>query len=175
MRLSRGFTIIELTIALAVVAIALSFAVPSMNQARQVNEVKRVQSALFNDLNAARVDAITRGAAVTLCASSNGIHCDGVWNRWMVFEGGLPAGTTAVADLLRAGQLAEVDVLASAASLTFSSIGSVDTPFLATLCSTDASPRAVQVSVLGRAATSLDYDGDGLHDSPQDGGTLVCE
>lgn len=174
MRLSRGFTIIELTIVIAVVAIAMSLAVPSLSQARHLNEVKRVQSSLFDALNTARTEAITRSNSVTLCASSNGLDCDGNWTGWMVFQGPLPTGSVSEPLLVRL--LTGVDVQTSATAITFSSLGTVSQTFLATLCDPlDAQPRAVHVSILGRPATSQDFDGDGLHDSPVDGSSLTCD
>ena len=174
MRRSRGFTLIELSIALAVVAIALSLAVPSLTQARYSNEVSHAQSSLFTALTAARVDAITRGTEVTVCASSNGQDCDGNWSGWLVFEGA--SATTGITQPLSAGLLGDVQIFAAPNSLTFSNLGTVAGGSSWIICDAQSQKRrAVAVNLLGRALASKDFDGDGQHDSPLDAGGLLCQ
>mgnify|MGYP000050072360 CR=1 FL=1 len=173
----QGFSLIELLVAVAVLSIVLAMAVPSLSQTRRSNEVKTVQSQLLNDLTRARGEAITRGNQVSLCASSDGLHCDGVWGGWLTFEGAVPASTTAIAQPLSVVSIAGLAVSATATQVTFAGWGAADAAMEATLCDSDADPvttRAVQVSALGRARSSVDANADAVHESPTTGVALTC-
>ena len=103
MRRDGGFTLIELMIAIALVAILLATAVPALedftNDARQTGAINDFVSAI----HLARNTAITTNSRVTMCASSNGASCElTAWeNGWIVFgdlnaNGGLDVGETVV-------------------------------------------------------------------------------
>lgn len=98
---ARGFTLVELIITLAVMAIMLGWAVPSFQgmSARQevASEVLRLKTALAMTRSA----AITRRTQVTLCPSTTLEQCDvaaGWENPLAIFVG---TGGTGDADLLR--------------------------------------------------------------------------
>lgn len=91
-----GFTLVEMMVVLSIVAILMAFAVPSMVEMTQRSDLKRASGALFEALNTARTEAIKRGSDVSLCASSDGRHCDGDWQSWIVFPGTVPAATVPV-------------------------------------------------------------------------------
>lgn len=61
MRRERAFTFIELLIALAIVAIVLTIAVPSFNQFILRQRLKSVNAELITDMQLARSEAISRG------------------------------------------------------------------------------------------------------------------
>ncbi|HSN52478.1 MAG TPA: GspH/FimT family pseudopilin [Woeseiaceae bacterium] len=103
MRRDSGFTLIELMIAIALVAILLATAVPALedftNDARQTGAINDFVSAI----HLARNTAITTNSRVTLCASASGAACQlTAWeNGWIVFadldaSGGLDVGETVV-------------------------------------------------------------------------------
>jgi len=103
MRRDGGFTLIELMIAIALVAILLATAVPALedftNDARQTGAINDFVSAI----HLARNTAITTNSRVTMCASASGTGCElTAWeNGWIVFgdlnaNGGLDAGETVV-------------------------------------------------------------------------------
>lgn len=66
---NRGFTIIELMIALAIVAITFGYAIPAMQTAIQNNRLTIQANDLIADLNLARSEAIKRGLRVIICRS----------------------------------------------------------------------------------------------------------
>ena len=86
--LSRGFTLVELVITLAVAGVLVSLAVPSFTQFVKNNRLITQANDLVTALNVARSEAIRRGNRVTLCKSSNQVSCagSGSWDQgWIVF------------------------------------------------------------------------------------------
>lgn len=87
MRRNSGFTLIELMIAIALVAILLATAVPALedftNDARQTGAINDFVAAI----HLARNTAITTNSRVTMCASASGTNCElTAWeNGWIVF------------------------------------------------------------------------------------------
>ena len=83
----RGFTIVELMVALSVLAILLALAVPSFTNATLGARLSSYANDLLASTQLARSEAIKRNAPVTLCASSNGTTCatSGGWQvGWIV-------------------------------------------------------------------------------------------
>lgn len=121
-RKTRGFTLVELMVTLAVLAILTMVAVPSFRDTIRRSRVSAASNALLADLRYARTEAINRGQLVSLCPSSNGSSCtaDGTaWDAgWLVYT--YPAGAASANAayaagniLLRAGE-ARPDVAISA-------------------------------------------------------------
>ncbi len=87
MRRNSGFTLIELMIAISLVAILLATAVPALedftNDARQTGAINDFVAAI----HLARNTAITTNSRVTMCASASGTNCElTAWeNGWIVF------------------------------------------------------------------------------------------
>lgn len=83
----KGFTLTELLTATAVMAITASVAIPSFNATMNNNRRATAVNELFNTMQSARSEAITRNAQVTVCPSSNGLNCEAVgWeNGWIYF------------------------------------------------------------------------------------------
>ncbi len=88
MRHQKGFTLLELMTTLAVGAILVSFAVPSMqavnansNQAGSIND-------LVSAIHIARSTAVSQNTRVTVCASDDGSSCTaGGWHTgYVVFR-----------------------------------------------------------------------------------------
>ena len=87
MRRDGGFTLIELMIAIALVAILLATAVPALddftNDARQTGAIND----FISSIHIARNTAITTNSRVTMCASASGTNCELTsWDSgWIVF------------------------------------------------------------------------------------------
>lgn len=82
-----GFTLNELIISMAVAAILMTAAVPSLRSYVVNTKLSAGTNALIGSLNFARSEAIKRGVPVSICASSNGVFCTLTpWGQgWMVF------------------------------------------------------------------------------------------
>ncbi len=89
-KVSNGFTLLELVIVIALIAITATLAVPGlrsfMTLGRRATEINRLR----RDLNYARSEAVARGLTVSLCTSTDGNTCTGKagisWDDgWIVF------------------------------------------------------------------------------------------
>lgn len=87
-RKREGFTLIELTVVMALAALLASIGVPVMHSlttyGRRANELNRLRA----DLLYARSEAIARGMTVTLCTSPDGTVCNThhPWDDgWIIF------------------------------------------------------------------------------------------
>lgn len=83
-----GFTLIELMVALAVLGILLSIAIPSFQNMVLDNRIAAQANQVITALNYARSEAVKRGASATLCPTSGGAACAGSTNwstGWLVF------------------------------------------------------------------------------------------
>lgn len=86
--LSRGFTLLELLITVAILAIVLAIGVPSFKYIINSSRISSEVNAFVGSLQYARGEAIKRGQSVAVCASSDGATCSGSsnWvNGWLVF------------------------------------------------------------------------------------------
>lgn len=85
----RGFTLTELMVVVAIVAILLSIGVPSYRYVGNSYRVSSEVNGLLGDLMYARSEALKEGQFVTVCVTTNGKNCTGntSWNRgWLVFS-----------------------------------------------------------------------------------------
>lgn len=87
----RGFTLIELMVAVAIVAILGMVAVPNFSDVMRRSTVRSLSSDLGGDINFARSEAIRQGGAVSVCPAGNadGTACStGTdWkDGWIVFR-----------------------------------------------------------------------------------------
>jgi len=93
-----GFTLVELIVTLAVAAIILGWAVPSVSALMKNNRTTTNVSDFLGALNYARSEAITRGSRVTICiANATFTQCDtsgtAKWkNGWLIYDD--PTGST---------------------------------------------------------------------------------
>lgn len=88
LRRTNGFTLLELMVTIAVLAILASIAFPGFQVTLRSNRMATTSNELIAALSLARSEAVknTRGAAV--CASLAGTGCDGdAWSDgWMVWS-----------------------------------------------------------------------------------------
>ena len=79
---SSGLTFIELLIVLTVLAILLSWALPSIRGTMARNQMLGQANELAGALALARSEAVTRGLPAGVCASSDGATCSGSATDW---------------------------------------------------------------------------------------------
>lgn len=86
---SRGFTLVEAVIILALVAGALTMAVPAMNNWLTKSHQHNLANAIAHSISRARTESIKRNSRVTICISSDQQTCtqSGDWAQgWIIFS-----------------------------------------------------------------------------------------
>ncbi len=182
-----GFTLFELIIVLAIVAILAAVAVPSMESSITKNSVKSLQRTYLRALSYARGEAVSRNKLVSICPSIDGLACDTSnhdWSGgWLIFiddgtasaygNGQLDAGEELLRVFENSGSstVAVVDLENMSSelnSLSWNFRGFVDQRVLLTVCGRNSSEnfaRGVVVERSGRAMLTQDWDDDDLHES----------
>lgn len=93
----QGFTLIELMVVIAIVAILLALALPSFESSIRSNRVATATNELMASMSLARTEAVRSARGGGLCTSTNGTSCGGTWNDgWIVWidadANGTPGG-----------------------------------------------------------------------------------
>lgn len=102
----RGFTLIELMIALLILALLAFVAVPSVQPVLLRNRLTTETNRILTSLAHARTEAILRAQNVAICTSADGATCDGTadWtNQFIVFFDADNSNTPAPGEILRVG------------------------------------------------------------------------
>jgi type IV fimbrial biogenesis protein FimT len=84
----RGFSIVELMLALGILGLLLAFAAPSYSRWIAGRRLANHAEFLVESLNAARSEAVKRGMRVNLCKSRDRLQCDdsATWESgWIMF------------------------------------------------------------------------------------------
>lgn len=166
-RASRGFTLIELMVTIAVLAILLGIAVPSFNDATLSSKLGSHANSMVASANLARGEAIKRNATVTLCVSTDGSTCatTGGWEQgWIVAcrttnntacDGVGPNRIVFHRQQAVQTGLKITEADASVRALNFAPSGVGTTPATLTICratpTVSTTQRQVRISATGRA------------------------
>ena len=154
---SRGFTLPELLVTLAIVVILITMTAPSM-QGLIINQ--RVASAtqeVFTAIHLARSEAIKRQRTVSLCSTVDGASCDqdnSGWEQgWLIFTDADADGILENGDqVLRINEAQSEQIIISwnqGFSVSFNSRGQTDVAGTFEICA-DGEARAVVLSLTGR-------------------------
>lgn len=167
--LAQGFTIIELIVAIAILAIVMAIAIPSFTAFIQNNYAKSIAVNLVETLIFARSKAITINSPVTVCATADNTFssCGNQWTLgWLVFidvngNGSLNSGTdTLLRTEALTGQNANITTSPSTSAATYNNLGfpnpnAANTTFQvsATGC-TGNSVQNINISLTGRVTAT---------------------
>jgi len=77
-----GFTLVEMLMSMAVVAILLVIGIPSFRFVTNSNRIAAEINGLLGDMQYARSEAIKEGQPITVCVSTNGTSCANGNNNW---------------------------------------------------------------------------------------------
>ncbi|MEQ7894505.1 GspH/FimT family pseudopilin [Xanthomonas arboricola] len=77
---TRGFTLIELMVTVAVLAITAAIAYPSFQGVVRSNRVAASNNEMMALLTLSRSEAIRNGQGSGICGSANGTACNGSWS-----------------------------------------------------------------------------------------------
>lgn len=144
---SKGFTLIEMMVVIALLAIMASVAVPAYQNLIQNNRLSSTTNALLTGLQLARSEAVTKRSSITVCganaAQSDCADSTDWGNGAMIFQG---------SDLIRLIPLATgVSATSSVKEVIYNGNGTADSA--ATVTVSDArgsgSARTITVNVIG--------------------------
>ena len=136
-----GFTLIELVVVVALIAVVAGFAIPNFSSLMDRNRVTSVTNSSLGMLNYARNEAIRRGEPVTVTAAGNTM-----------------TATLTDATVVRQNEPAEGGVTISAGTVQFLGSGltaqALGTQTLFTICGVKASSAGQQIAVGAGGRTS---------------------
>ena len=83
----RAFTLVEIFIVLALLAILAQLAVPALQDFLERNQQQALYNQIARAVNQARSHAVTHRVRVELCGSQDGISCNADWSQgWLLRE-----------------------------------------------------------------------------------------
>ncbi|MFZ5483224.1 MAG: GspH/FimT family pseudopilin [Pseudomonadota bacterium] len=178
MKPQAGFTLIELLVTVSVLAVLLTIAVPSFQNAFTINRVSSAAVDFNTALNLARSEAVRQGVRITLLSTSGNNDWSAGWTMFADLDADntLDAGET----VLRRGNAmpANVTLRSSAginSTLAFTPTGRVNSAGIFAMCNNNAliDAKLVIVNNVGRIRGGLDSDGNRIPET--DAGTNLTD
>lgn len=155
---AAGFTLIELMVTIAVLAIIAAIAAPAMQSLIAANRLSAASTEVVTALQLARTEATRRNAPVTVCASDDGLACAAKtdWRRWIVTgRDNVSGNVEQIRDFAVSGK---VEVVGPAAGIRFRPSGLLAAQGVLTVCTPAKAlaenQRVVTMMVGGSVATT---------------------
>lgn len=79
LRRSKGFTLVELMVTIAVLAVLVAIAFPSFRGVMRNNQVASANNEVLGLFSLARSEGLRNNRGAGVCASTSGSACDGSW------------------------------------------------------------------------------------------------
>lgn len=159
--MSRGFSLVESLVVVAVIGLMLSLAVPNVQRLLASRQVLAAAQAFVRDMAWARSEALKRSLRIGICTSVNGVVCanQGWAHGWIVFVDDNGNGVLDGSDeLLRVQAALGVTSMASSSptndhlQFVFQSQGVARSAAQSLMVTASNQQRLVCVSMQGRAA-----------------------
>lgn len=155
-----GFTLVELMITIAVLAVILAIATPSFTTVINNNRLTAQTNDLVAALQMARSEALKRNSSVAVCRSVTGTSCAGavgVWEQWIIADSD--------GEMMRHGQArSPVQLSADEPTVSFRGNGMAQDAAEIVVCLPTNRPaenvRRIAVSAAGRVAV-VSENGEG--------------
>ena len=153
MKKVRAFTLVELMVTIAVLAILATLAAPNLSSVLNNSKVKTSTGDIFNFLQQARTEAVRLGKTVTICGSSDGTTClSANKTNWST---GLIAKSSASATPIQKLTFENSKLTITAPeTITFNPVGSTTAEHEITVAISGADTYSICVEVIGRAFKS---------------------
>ena len=137
-RISRGFTLIELMLALAIMALLLLIGMPSFTTFLRNSEIRSTAESMINGLRTSTAEAANRNTKVTFTLAGGGT---GDWTITWVDDDG---ATQTIQQFLKkeTGSSTKVTVLQGANTVVFNAMGRIENP------GTDDHIRTIEIATL---------------------------
>jgi len=178
----RGFSIVELMIAVVILGILMGIGIPSFQSTVKNNRMTSELNAFITALNQARSEAVKQNLEVALCPSTNGTSCAGStsWETgWVVYvdrdndgviDGGNACGAAATDDCMlsvQSGLSGDITLRSGSSSVSYFGTGASNGAETFTICDSRGADhaKAVIISSTGRPRTST---------TQADGSALTC-
>ncbi|MCZ8529657.1 GspH/FimT family pseudopilin [Alteromonas sp. PRIM-21] len=176
----KGLTLLEMLVAVAVLAIILTTVAPSIQSVLIKNRITSDINNLSAVVQRARFTAVDEQASVVLCPTENYTACTSSWKKAkMVFvdKNGNGSRDNSEALIVASDPLNSANAIYGVTgSLTFDEQGAIDTAATITLCPKDNDAdyaSALLLSLYGRISIAVDSDDDGEKED-LDGNALSC-
>ncbi len=184
MKTKSGFTLVELLISVALIAIITTYAIPNYRDFVRNNKIISSTNDFVSTLNIARAEAAKRKVTVSICGSTDAATCNTnkFEDGWIVFTDVNFDGAINGADelLIVQSDIGSVFVrgvsFSNNAIVKYSSRGTIDSTGSFVVCDEKRGPKfakAMNINVTGRIRAATDDTGTGIVNDV-DGSDVVC-
>lgn len=163
-----GFSLVELMVALSVLAVLITLAVPSLTAVINNNRLAAQANEVVTSLQLARSEAVRLNQTVTVCRTTDGVTCAaaGPWERWITLAGAqLLRDVTAEPPVQITGDVAAISFRSDGMARNAAG-GLADNAITVCVASTRPAQNRRVVALVRGSAVSTSAAGDGSGSCP---------